>query len=310
VTRRLRGTVGRLRYPGLLLLVGVMVGLAGAQSAGAQTTQRLLQDRRDEYDAAKADFLSAQNAYRVVERQFADALQGLQRARAAGDDAAIDQGLRLAQDRAGPLQAGEQRLDRTKAALDSARRALIEIIGVRQAELVAQMDAAASSQQRNDLNALFQDLNRQLMGLETEAGDALRPQPVVLSDVQADPRDGPMEVLGKAQLLEQLAAQADTAIQDVDRQIKDLTARQRRQLQMNDLVAGLERFDDTRLPVVTSAPPSGRAPAADSTGAGPRPLTLQERIQSLQDYRKQLEAYRDQALIRAKEFRRKLGSVA
>lgn len=310
MTRRLRGTVGRLRYPGLLLLVGVMVGLAGAQSAGAQTTQRLLQDRRDEYDAAKADFLSAQNAYRVVERQFADALQGLQRARAAGDDAAIDQGLRLAQDRAGPLQAGEQRLDRTKAALDSARRALIEIIGVRQAELVAQMDAAASSQQRNDLNALFQDLNRQLMGLETEAGDALRPQPVVLSDVQADPRDGPMEVLGKAQLLEQLAAQADTAIQDVDRQIKDLTARQRRQLQMNDLVAGLERFDDTRLPVVTSAPPSGRAPAADSTGAGPRPLTLQERIQSLQDYRKQLEAYRDQALIRAKEFRRKLGSVA
>ncbi|MCG6957132.1 MAG: hypothetical protein LJF04_14180 [Gemmatimonadetes bacterium] len=310
MTRRLRGTVGRLRYPGLLLLVGVMVGLAGAQSAGAQTTQRLLQDRRDEYDAAKADFLSAQNAYRVVERQFADALQGLQRARAAGDDAAIDQGLRLAQDRAGPLQAGEQRLDRTKAALDSARRALIEIIGVRQAELVAQMDAAASSQQRNDLNALFQDLNRQLMGLETEAGDALRPQPVVLSDVQADPRDGPMEVLGKAQLLEQLAAQADTAIQDVDRQIKDLTARQRRQLQMNDLVAGLERFDDTRLPVVTSAPPSGRAPAADSTGAGPRPLTLQERIQALQDYRKQLEAYRDQALIRAKEFRRKLGSVA
>lgn len=302
--------MGRLRDPGLLLLVGAMVGLAGAGSAGAQTTQRLLQDRRDEYNAAKADFLSAQNAYRVVERQFSDALQGLQRARAAGDDAAIDQGLRLAQDRAGPFQAGEQRLDKTKAALDSARRTFIEIIGVRQAELVGQMDAAASSQQRNDLNALYQDLNRELMALETEAGDALRFEPVVLSDVQADPRDGPMEVLGKAQLLEQLAAQADTAIQDVDRQIKELTARQRRQLQMNDLVAGLERFDDTRLPVVTNAPPSGRAPAADSTGAGPRPLTLQERIQALQDYRKQLEAYRDQALIRAKEFRRKLGSVA
>jgi hypothetical protein len=291
-------------------LTSLVAGLVVASSAGGQTTQRLLQDRRDEYDAAKADFLSAQNAYRVVERQFSDALQGLQRARAARDDAAIDQGLRRAQDRAGPFQAGEQRLDKTKAALDSARRALVEIIGVRQAELVAQMDAASSSQERNDLNAIYQDLNRELLALETEAGNALRFEPVVLSDVQADPRDGPMEVLGKAQLLEQLAAQADTAIQDVDRQIKELTARQRRQLQMNDLVAGLERFDDTKLPVVTNAPPSGRAPAADSTGAGPRPLTLQERIQSLHDYRKQLEAYRDQALIRAKEFRRKLGSVA
>jgi hypothetical protein len=310
VTHRPRRTGWRLSCPGLLLLVGLLVGPGLPAAASAQTTQRLLQDRRDEYSAAKADFQAAQNAYRVVERQFSDALQGLQRARAAGDDAAIDQGLRLAQDRAGPFQAGEQRLDKTKAAVDSARRALIDIIGVRQAELVAQMDAAASSQQRNDLNALYQDLNRELMALETEAGDALRFEPVVLSDVQADPRDGPMEVLGKAQLLEQLAAQADTAIQDVDRQVKELTARQRRQLQMNDLVAGLERFDDTRLPVVTNAPPSGRAPAADSTGAGPRPLTLQERIQSLQDYRKQLEAYRDQALIRAKEFRRKLGSVA
>jgi len=302
--------MGPLRVLAVVLFTGVLLVAPGVTPAGAQTTQRLLQDRRDEYNSAKADFLAAQSAYRVVERQFSAALQELQRARAAGDDAGQDRGLRLAQDRAGPLQAGDQRLEKTKAALDAARRALIEIIGVRQAELVAQMDAAASAQQRNDLNALYQDLNRELMALETEAGDALHFEPVVLSDVQADPRDGPVEILGKAQLLEQLAAQADTAILDVDRQIKELTARQRRQLQMNDLMAGLERFDDTRLPVVTNAPSNSRASAADSTGAGPRPLTLQERIQGLEEYRQQLEAYRDQALIRAKEFRRKLGSVA
>ena len=40
---------------------------------------------------------------------------------------------------------------------------------------------------------------------------------------------------------------------------------------MNDLMAGVDRFDDTRLPVVTSAPPDPGAAAADSTGAGRPP---------------------------------------
>jgi hypothetical protein len=299
-----------LRALGVSLFLGILAGAAGARSAEAQTTEALLAEKRLEYRSAKADYDAARSAYNVVERQFRTALTAVGDAHRAGDTDALERALRQAQDRSVPLQAQQQRLDDTKATLDSARQSLIEVIGVRQEQLLRQMDAAASTAQRNDLNRLFEDLKRDLVSLEAEAGDALRLNPVVLPDVTSDPRDGPDDVLTKALLLERYAALADTAIQDTDRRLEELTTRMRNERRRADLVAGVNRFDDTRLPVITGAPPGDRSSAADSTGAGARPLTLDERINVLQEYRRQLEMYRDQVLIRAQEFRRKLGSVA
>jgi hypothetical protein len=308
VTLRRRAAGRPVRILEALVLAGVAV-LGATRPATAQTTQARLLELSDRYASAKADYEAARKAYQVRDRPFAAALSEVGRARAAGDAAGLERAYREAQDRAGPLQAQTQRVEQTKAALDSTRQALIEIIEVRQGELVAQMDAAANSQQRNDLNTLYQDLTRRLQALETEAADTKRFDPMVIAEVAADPRDGPSETLAKAQIMEHYAALADTAIQDTDRRIDELKTRLRHQQQRADLMAGVERFDDTRLPVVTN-PPGSPTTAADSTGAGGRPLTLEERIRGLEDYRTQLEAMRDQMLIRAQEFRRKLGSVA
>ena len=56
--------------------------------------------------------------------------------------------------------------------------------------------------------------------------------------------------------------------------------------------------------------PGDRTTATDSTVVGARPLTLEERIQAFRDYLVQLQAYRDQLLVRAEQFRRRVGAVA
>jgi hypothetical protein len=278
---------------------------------GAQTTNELVNQRRLEYRAAKDAYESAVSAGRVLEQQFSLALEQVRRARRQGDDTALEQAYALAQDRSFPYSAQEERIDEARATLDSARTALIEIITVRLEELVGEMDAAASAQQRNALNAVWTDLDNELKNLEAEAGEGFRIDPVVMPEIVFDPRDGPEELQAKAEILERRAAVADTLIQNTDETIDQLTARLRVERQRRDFLANADRFGDTQVPVVTGQPAGERSGApADSTSAGSGPLTLEERIGREQAYREDLVQYRDQLLIRARQFRQRVRSVA
>lgn len=293
-----------------LHVLALMLPLLGLPLASpAQTTEQLLTERRLEYRAARAAYESALSAFRVVEQQFGMALREVDRARRSGDNDALERAFAQAQDRSLPFGAQEERVAATRATLEEARRDLIEIITVRLEQLLAQMDGASSSLQRAQLNALWVDLNNELESLEAESGGGLRLDPVVMPEVEFDPRDGPAELRFKAELLERRAAVADTAIQSVDHVIGVINDQIRIQRQRRDLEAALNRFEDTRLPVVSAQPPGDRPLAPDSTAAGVVPATPEERLRAWRGYREQLVSYRDQLLIRARTFRQSIRQV-
>ena len=292
-----------------MLLVAVLSVGAPSESA-AQSIEQLVVQRRRELRAARGAYEAARAAYDVVEGQFAAALEEVSQARRSGDVARHERAAALAQDRSVPARDQESRLQEAGRALVRAREALIGVLDARMEELVRMMDAASSSQQRAQLNSLYGDLRAELQSLEAEAGERIRLEPVVLPEISFDPRDGPDELRSKAELLERHAVITDTVIQNTQRQIEQLSGRLRRERQQRDFLAAADRFDDTRVPVVTGPPTGARAAVTDSTVAGARPLSLEERIQILREYVGQLQARREQLLIRAQQFRRSVGAVA
>lgn len=281
----------------------------GVATVQAQTTQQLVEERRLEYEAARAEHEAALRALRVLDRQFTTALNAVGSARARADEDALNEAMAAAYDRAIPLGAQRQRVADARERLDDARQALIDVLAVRLEELLARMDAAASAEQRAELDVLWRDLDAELRRLEAEGEGGLRLDPVVFPEITFDPRDTSDELIQKAEILERLAAVADTVIQEQERRIQDLRDRLRTQRGREDFIASTGRFDDTRVPVVTGNPAGDRdVAAADSVRA--RPLTLEERIARAQEYRQQLLEYRDELLIRAEQFRRRVGIVA
>ncbi len=294
------------------LLCVAALGGAFAPASGQETTEQTLSERRLEYQAAKDAYGSAQSELRVVERQWRTALAEVTRARRSGDDDALDRAFARAHDLVIPFGAQEERVREQRARLATAGRALTEILTIRLDQLMEQMDAATSSSERSQLNILWTDLDHELNDLERESGTGLRIDPTVMPEITFDPRDVPAERLAKAEILERRAASIDTMIQDVDRQIKGLNDRIRRERQRADLMATLGRFDDTRLPVATGQPTGDRdrPAAADTTAARSEPVSLETQLEQLQETRAQLVRYRDEHLVRARVFRESVRSVA
>ncbi len=268
----------------------------------SQSLEALVAQRRRELARARLEYETAVAAFNVVDGQWQAALDEVSRARRSGDDNALERAWALAQDRAGPFSAQEQRVELARDSLTSIRGGLMQAIEARLEELLDEMDASPSSDQRLRLNALFNDLRNELQALDEESQGGLRLQPVVLPEITFDPRDGPEERSTKAQLLERQATFVQTLIDEADDRIRTLNNRLRIRRQSSDLLASVDRFDDTRVPVVAGGPPRTGV-AADSTAAGGRPLTLEEQIQQLEAYRAQLEDRRQSLLVRAGLFR-------
>jgi hypothetical protein len=290
----------------MLRIVLLLCALPGTRAA-AQTTDQLLADRRGEYRAAVAIHEAAQRAYEVVDRRFSTAMDEITRARQGNDEDALERALAAALDQSVPVQDQGRRVREAAQDLEVARLALVQVITVRLTELVARIDVAPSVQERNELDALWRDLNFELESLETEGEDPLRLSPVVAPEVVFDPRDTPEDREAKAQILERTAAMADSAIVDLDEQIVGLQDRLRQERQIRDFRARADRFGDT--PPVVPARPAGELPvqAADSAGVQVRPPTLEERIEALRTSREAFMTYRNDLLIRAAQFRRPPG---
>jgi hypothetical protein len=281
-------------------LAVVAAGFVAAVSARAQSTEELLAQRRLEYISAVDSHRSALSALRVVEQRFSTVIAERGRARREGDAAALDRALPQAQELSVPKADRQRRVSEAADVVAARRRAVIEILIVRQSELVARIDAARSSAERAQLGILLTDASNELTEFEREA-EGPAALPVVMPDINFDPRDGPADLLGKAELVERHAAVTDTLIQENDAAILFLEERLRNERSRQGALANMDRFGDR---IVPTCPPrvDPTVQRSDSTDAGGRPVTLSQRLAAKREYRLFLVEYRDSLLIKTEQF--------
>jgi len=286
----------------LVVAAAAAVFLSDATALSGQSTESVVAQRRLEYTSASDTHQAALSAFRVVEQRFSAALTEVERARREGDDVALSVALPRAQNMSVPKADRARRVSEAAEDLAEKRQALIDVLVVRQAELVGRLDAAASAVARQQQNDLLDDTSNELSELEDEAEDPTGLLPVVMPNIEISPRDLPAEIESKAQIFERTAAVVDTVLLENAEQIADLEDRLRIERQRQDFLVNADRFGDRQVP---TGPPrvDPTVEVSDSTDAEGRPITLEERLAEAQAYREELTEYRDQLLIRARVFR-------
>ena len=302
-----------------LLPLFLLLLLAWSPPAARGQDRPSLQEIELEYQAALRTFEAAVAAREAANSRFNRAANVFSEAKASGNtertNAAFSDFLRASEE----LQRLDSRVEETRERMRAAGESLLLALDRRREELLAQTDSLEPSRraERRELAFLLLDLTNRVREVEsavTEADDSSLPG---LPEVPVDERDGPEELRIKAQFLETRAEQYDSLLTDIDRRIEGLQSRQRTDRRVREFVAGLERFDDLRLPVVAQGrrgdPPAGGGEepspeVADSTGLAPREVTLEDRIESLLNLKDRLETYRNAALSRAGVLRELLRS--
>lgn len=101
--------------------------------------------------------------------------------------------------------------------------------------------------------------------------------------------------------------------------MEDLRRRQRRNRSLNDLLTGIQRFDDDQVPVVSSSDDAetrsgsveqGQEEEGDTASAGSQEMTLEDRIERLELLRTRIEDFRDEVLFRARQFRNRAEEIS
>ena len=271
----------------------------------AQEVESVLQERELEYRSSRSAFEAALQAQAAQERRFYRTLAEIEDARAAGDEDRQAAAFARAQTQALELQVLRRRVDETAARMAEAGRALLTALDDRLEALVDEVEAAPTRAEREDLVAVARNLRARYREVE-ETLEPDRGTDVILAavpEIALDPRDGPVELRWKVELLEKRIAEAGARLEELAAQIEELERRRRRNRSLSDLEASIERFDDDRMPV--SNPGARRGESGEEAA----PLTLEERIERLQVLREEIETRRSRFQDRLGVFRERLEAI-
>ncbi len=300
-------------------MVGVGL-LTGADAPlPAQQLSEIVAERELEFRSAESAHESAVDARSAAERRFSRALQEIEAARESDDERRMEAAYARAQQQAVELQSLEQRVRQTAQRLDEARESLLDVLDRRLESLVSELGATPDPGRQEEIAALIRNLRTRVEEVERAGEFTEEVRLAALPEVTFDPRDGPVELRWKAELLQRRASQYEERIAEIDEQIGELRRRQRRDRNLQDLLAGIERFDDNQMPVgpprETRDPETGsvdpdESEAGDTTAASGGEMTLEERIESLQVLRERIETHREQVLIQARQFRERAQEIS
>jgi hypothetical protein len=285
--------------------VAWLLALAAARPAGAQQPGDQLQDRQLAYDAARSQYGAALDAWRVVEKQWNDAVDDHVQGGRAGDGERQNAALIRALDLSRQLDQFERRVANQRTTLDRARAALLASVERRIDQLTDQFAAARSATDRAALATLLRDLTNQQEQIEAERDQpTLTMQVLYFPSIQFDPRDTPEDLATKAQALRRKAERADSSLANIDREIAAIEGQVRRNRNVQSLVSGVERFDGQPplgAPGRRTSPGEVRA-RPDSAGVARPELTPEQRLERLRLLRLQVQEAKRQFLERAGVF--------
>jgi len=300
----LRGTRPTYRFLGMGLLSLVLL-LVPHPALGQDVPN--LAALENEYQAAQGEYQAAFFALQALENRYNQALEDWSVARSSQNQNRTDS-IFTAVQRMG-LQVGtqERRVQEKAGELEEARERLLNALGVRLEELIQERDSAVDPEEQRQLAAILADHTNRLLELRAEEPPELALEP--MQEVTISPSDTPRDILRKAEFLSNRADRHEATLAEVDLRLRRLREDQRRARDVNDFVADLERYDDTRLPVVSPGAravdpePSQLPPGSDTLAVEDRPLTLEERIQQLEIFREDLTGRIESIRAKAGLFR-------
>ncbi len=296
-----------VRAYGRLLSLSLLALSAPAQ-ARAQDVLTLT-DRESLYLAARGEHQSALQTLEVLMSRYNRAAQEFAQARASGDQDRINTAFTEVTERSREVLSQERRVAALEVGLQEARRSYREALSARLDSLLGERDRTQDPQELVELAVLLTEVNNRYQELLQEEEDPrvrLEPDP----DIPRDPRDGPEDLRRKAAQLEFRATQYEALLREIDLRLGEFRQTLRRNRDLGDFLTGLDRYGDTRLPVVPpgarTVPPTNPGqgpPGADTAGGGGSPLTLEERIANLEADRERVVERIRQTRARAEEFR-------
>lgn len=299
-----------LRAPVLLLFfLALAAGFASPGSVSAQVEEALTQAEL-EFEAAVRERQSALAARAAVERRFTSFTQEAEDARRQGDSDRLEEALASAQAQLVELRRLDRRVAQTEERLEESRGAYLQAMDDRIEALLVEA-RTVTPEERGAILVIVEDLNNRVREVESGSDLTATLLTPVMPEVQFDPRDGPIELRAKAELLERQAERYDSLMAEVDDRLEELERRVRRDQLLRDFREGLDRFGDTQLPVRPPAvtPPGAAEEQLAQADSIPdqESLTPEDRIELLLFFRTELESTRDQLLVRARLFRDRAG---
>ncbi len=265
------------------------------------------------YLAARSEHQSALELLAFLESRHNRALQEFVQARDSGSGERRNAAFTELQTLSGEIRSQERRVGELEEGLTEARRRYKLALRASLDSLLAARARARAPEDSVSLAIRFVDTNNRYQALSLEEDD-----PAVgaerVSVLIRDLRDGPEDLRRRAAQEDYRAEQYQSLLQEIDLRLGELREDRARDRTARDFMTGLDRYGDTRLPVV---PPGSRtgpertsgqgAPGADTTGAGGRSLTLEERIQNLETQRGLALERIGEALGNAAQYRRWAG---
>jgi hypothetical protein len=290
----------------LAFFLALLPGLANAQEV------LTIQELELEYSSRVQRHQAALNAWEVLESRFQRALEELSAAGSLGNSDRRNRAFTISQQLAGEIRIQERRVEELAQELRDSRSALLTARGQRVEDLYQQVDSAVDPQERRELGAILEDANNRYLELRAEEEPETSLEP--MQDITIGPRDTPEIILRKAESLEFRANKYEAQLAGIGGRLEELREDQRRTRRVNDFMAGLERYDDTRLLGVPSGSrtvnppdPAQVPPGADTLGVEVRPMTLEERIGSLELLEEELRLRMQQVRDKAARFRLRAG---
>lgn len=289
---------------GISLLVLVLLTLpAQVLSQDAPNIPAL----ENEYLAAQGEYQAAFFALEALESRYNQALEAFDAARASGDMDRTNQIFTTVQQLGAEVGTQERRVEEKAREMEAARARLLDALALRLEELIQRRDSANDPEEQRQLAAILADANNRLLELRAEEPPETTLEP--MQDVTISPNDTPRDILRKAATLDFRADQHEARLAEVERRLSKLREDQRRARTVSDFVAGVERYDDTRLPVVSSGrrevdPEPGQIfPDSDTLRVAEPPLSLDERIQRLEALTADLTQRMGEIRAKAERFR-------
>jgi archaellum component FlaC len=290
----------------VLLLAALPVLLPGVAWAQEPLT---IQELELEYSSAVQRHQAAFDAWEALESRFQRALDSLSAATESGSSSRINAAFTLTQQLEGEVRLQERRVGELADGVRASRSRLLAALDLQLDELVDEVEATQDPEEHEELVAILNDRNLRYLQLRAEEDPETTLEP--MRELTVDPRDTPEDILRKAQAMDVRGNRIEAQLAVWGQRLDELRRDQRRARQVRDFMAGVERYDDTRLPVVsppnrTGPPPEPgeRPPGADTLSGEARAVTLEERIERLEslveELTRRLEAIRD----KAERFRR------